>query len=81
MLQSNDTHLYNVILKEPSLHICRFWIEQEYEGIQTISGSSVIKLILESPGWELEIFVEEEILDEPGDHLLLGEIPENVLIT
>ena len=41
----------------------------------------MIKLILESPAWELEIFVEEEVLDETGDHLLLGEIPENMLIT
>ena len=48
---------------------------------QYISGSSVIKLNLESPAWELEIFVEEEILDKAGDHLLLGEIPENMLIT
>ena len=41
----------------------------------------MIKLILESPGWELEIFVEDEILDEACDHLWLREIPENVLIT
>ena len=48
---------------------------------QYISGSSVIKLILESPAGELEIFVEEEVLDEACDHLLLGEIPENMFIT
>ena len=40
------------------------------------SDTRGIKLILETPSRELKIFVEEEVLDETGDHLWLGEIPE-----
>ena len=39
------------------------------------------ELILEGRSRELEIFVEDEVLDESDDHLLFGEIPEQMLIT
>ena len=36
------------------------------------------KLIFENPARELEIFVEDEVVDEADDHLLLCEIPEKI---
>ena len=38
------------------------------------------ELIFEGPSRELEIFVEDEVLDEADNHLALGEIPEHTLI-
>ena len=36
------------------------------------------KLIFENPARELEIFVEDEVVDETDEHLLLCEIPEKI---
>ena len=44
-----------------------------------LTSCSVTELVFEGPSRELEIFVEDEVLDESDDHLLLGEIPEHTL--
>ena len=61
-----------LLVRFPNCPECSKWLGN-------LTSCSVTELVFEGPSRELEIFVEDEVLDESDDHLLLGEISEHIL--